>query len=111
MLGYSRPALALDIMEEFRPSIADVVVLNLVRGEHITLDDFEWTGRETLPVRMTKRAIDALVTAYEQRLTERIHHPLANGQIDYRRAIEYQVRQMARVISGDAPVYEPLVMR
>lgn len=110
-LGYNRPALALDIMEEFRPSIADIVVLTLVRGQHITLEDFEWTNRPELPVRMTKRAIDVLVSAYEERLQDRIHHPLANGQVDYRRAIEYQVRHMARVIRGEASQYEPLVMR
>lgn len=110
-LGYNRPALALDIMEEFRPSIADIVVFTLVRGQHITLDDFEWTERPELPVRMTKRAVDVLVSAYEDRLQDRIHHPLANGQVNYRRAIEYQVRQMARVIRGETSTYEPLVMR
>ncbi len=111
MLGYNRPGLALDIMEEFRPTIADIVVLTLVNGQYITLDDFEWTNRPELPVRMTKRAIDVLVSAYEERLQDRVHHPLANGQVDYRRAMEYQVRQMARIVKGEAGVYEPLVMR
>ena len=54
-LGYNRPALALDLMEEFRPAVADIVVLTLVRGEQITLDDFEQTGDPDLPVRMTPR--------------------------------------------------------
>lgn len=110
-LGYNRPALALDLMEEFRPTIADIVVLTLVRQHQVTLADFEWTNRPELPVRMTKQATDMLIRAYEERMQDRVYHPLANGQIDYRRAIEYQVRLMARLVRGDTAAYEPLVMR
>lgn len=110
-LGYNRPALALDVMEEFRPSIADIVVLSLVGSGQITLDDFETTDRPELPVRLSKAAAERLVMAYEGRLEDRIYHPLANGQTNYRRAIELQVRQMARLIRGEAQTYEPLVMR
>lgn len=110
-LGYDRPGLALDVMEEFRPSIADLVVLNLVRGEKITLDDFERTNLPELPVRMTKAAMETVVQAYEARMADKIYHPLANGQTDYRRAIELQVRQMARVIEGQTADYPPLEMR
>ncbi|QPC80923.1 CRISPR-associated endonuclease Cas1 [Phototrophicus methaneseepsis] len=110
-LGYNRPGLALDIMEEFRPSISDSVVLTLVRSNQITLDDFEKTNRPDLPVRLAKPAIEKLIEAYEQRLHERIFHPLANGQTSYRRAIELQVRRMAQVILGDAPTYESIQQR
>lgn len=110
-IGYSRPALALDVMEEFRPTISDIVVLNLVRGQQITLDDFEWTNDPDRPVRMSREAVDKVVAAYEQRLEDRVFHPLANGQTNYRRAIELQVRLMARVVRQEADSYEPLVMR
>lgn len=110
-LGYNRPALALDVMEEFRPTIADIVVLNLVRGEQITLEDFQRTNDPDHPVRMSGAAVDKVVAAYEQRLEERVFHPLANGQTNYRRALELQVRQMARVVRQEADSYEPLVMR
>lgn len=110
-LGYNRPALALDVMEEFRPTISDVVVLTLVRGGQITLDDFEWTNDPDRPVRMTREVVDQVVSAYEQRLEDRIYHPLANGQTDYRRAIELQVRQMARIIRREQDDYPPLVMQ
>lgn len=110
-LGYGKPALALDVMEEFRPTISDVVVLNLVHSEQVTLDDFEWTNEQEFPVRMSREAVDKVVAAYEQRLEDRVFHPLANGQTSYRRAIELQVRQMARVIRQEAESYEPLVMR
>ena len=110
-LGYNRPALALDLMEEFRPAVADIVVLTLVRGEQITLDDFEQTGDPDLPVRMTRAAIDVLVAAYETRMEDRIYHPLANGQTNFRRVIELQARQMARVVRGEAETYEALILR
>ncbi len=110
-IGYSRPALALDVMEEFRPTISDIVVLNLVHSEQVTLDDFEWTNDPERPVRMSREAVDRVVAAYEQRLEDRVFHPLANGQTNYRRAIELQVRQMARVVRQEAESYEPLVMR
>lgn len=110
-LGYDRPGLALDVMEEFRPSVADVVVLSLVANQAITLDDFEWTNNPTFPVRMSKSAVDILVEAYETRLTDEIFHPLANGQTNYRRAIELQVRQMARLVWGEQDDYQALMMR
>lgn len=109
-LGYNRPGLALDLMEEFRPSVADVVVLTLVMGGQITLDDFEWTNDERRPVRMGERALQALLAAYEERMAEQIYHPLANGQTSYRRAIELQARRIARVIHGDED-YSAVEMR
>jgi CRISPR-associated protein Cas1 len=110
-LGYNRPSLALDVMEEFRPAVADIVVLSLVMNGQITLADFEWTEQPELPVRMTPAAVDVLIGAYEARMSERIYHPLANGETSYRRALELQARRIARVIQGTDPAYEPLVMR
>lgn len=110
-LGYNRPALALDIMEEFRPMIADIVVLTLVVNGQITLTDFEWTDQPELPVRMKPPAIDRLIQSYETRMEDTIYHPLANGQTSYRRALELQARRIARVVRGDESGYEALVMR
>lgn len=110
-LGYDRPALALDLMEEFRPTIADIVVLSLVAGGHITHEDFERTNDSELPIRMTKPALELVIAAYEERLADRVYHPLADGQTDYRRAMELQVRHMARVIQGTDREYRPLVIR
>lgn len=110
-LGYNRPALALDIMEEFRPAVADIVVLTLVVNQQITLNDFEWTEQPELPVRMAQPAVEVLIDAYEQRMSQKIFHPLANGETSYRRALELQARRIARVIQSTDPTYEPLVMR
>jgi len=110
-LGYNRPGLALDLMEEFRPAVADLVVLNLVRQEFITLHDFERTNLPELPIRMTREAMERVVAAYEERLAETAYHPLAGGQTNYRRVIELQVRQIAHAVNGEADVYEPLLLR
>jgi len=110
-LGYNRPALALDIMEEFRPTVADVVVLTLVNSGYITPEDFERTNDPDLPMRMTDPTIAVLIAAYEERMADQIFHPLANGQTDYRRAMELQVRQMARVVNGEDAHYHPLTIR
>lgn len=110
-LGYNRPALALDLMEEFRPAVADIAVLTLVLDGRVTLADFEWTDNPDLPVRMTQPAVQMLIEAYENRMAERIYHDLANGQTTYRRALELQARRIARVIQGTDAGYEPLVIR
>ena len=59
---------------------------------------------------MSRETVDLVVAAYEQRMEDRIFHPLANGQTYYRRAIELQVRQMARIVRHDAFFYYSLVM-
>ena len=110
-LGYNRPALALDMMEEFRPSVADLVVLALINQNHITPDDFEWTNNPDLPVRMSQPAIQTVLAAYEDRLADEVYHPLTNGQTDYRRVIELQVRTMARIIRGEESDYPPVSFR
>jgi len=107
-LGYNRPALALDLMEEFRPIVADVVVLALVRDGTITPNHFEKGHVPELPIRMTRGAMIKLIQAYEERVQEKIFHPLANGRIVYRMAMEYQARHMARIVRGDAPDFLPL---
>lgn len=106
-LGYDRPGLALDLMEEFRPVIADVVALELVTSNSLTPDDFERSTDPELPVRMSKPAMKAVTAAYEARIADKAFHPLAGGQTDYRRIIELQVRQMAQVIEGKAGQYDP----
>lgn len=112
-LGYlhvidaGKPALTLDMMEEFRPIIADIVVLTLVREGTITLDDFEWTNDKDRPVRLSRPASTSLIKAFEMRLQDKHFHWLANGQITYRQVIEHQARHMGRVVEGKDAEYFP----
>ncbi len=115
-LGYDRPGLALDLMEEFRPAIADVVIFGLLRNDGITPQDFEFTNRAEQPVRMKPEVMKRVTLAYEARLLERVFHPASGpgatgGQVEYRYAIELQVREMARVVSNEGGVYRPLMLQ
>jgi CRISP-associated protein Cas1 len=105
---FGRPALALDLMEEFRPLIADSVLLTLVNGGRLTPGDFvERAGAVTL----TSSGRRAVIGAYEQRLATTLVHPTFGYKVAYRRAIELQARMLAAVLLDDAPVYRPLVTR
>ena len=105
------PSLALDVMEEFRPAISDVVVLSLVMNGELTLDDFEQTGENGLPVRLSAAGRETLISAHEARLSEPVFHPMANGETAYRTAIEYQARQIRWIVDGRATDYQTLQMR
>jgi CRISP-associated protein Cas1 len=107
----NRPSLALDIMEEFRPSICDVVVLSLVMNGELTLTDFESTREAGLPIRLTHEGRVKLISAYEARLSELVHHPIANGETPYRNAIAYQARQVRWIVEGRAVDYVTLQLR
>ena len=105
----NRPSLALDVMEEFRPSIADVVVLTLVLNGDITLADFEASNEAGRPVYLSKAAREVFIAAYEERLSDRIYHAMSQGETAYRNVIENQARQMRWVVEGRAVTYETMI--
>lgn len=107
----NRPSLVLDVMEEFRPSICDIVVLTLVTQQRITLADFEAAHDTNSAVYMTKDGREVLIAAYENRLSDKAHYPPVLGETSYRNIIEYQARQMRRVIEGRAVDYETVQLR
>jgi len=110
-IDYGRPSLALDMMEEFRPALADWVVLDILQGGKMTAADFEQTGRPKQPVRLKEQMIEVLIRHYEQRSNVKVRHSLAGGQTAYRRVIEWQVRRLARVVLGDVKQYKPFLMK
>jgi len=110
-LADNRPSLALDLMEEFRPAISDIVVLTLVLNRELTLDDFDTTNEAGMPVYLSKAGREVLIAAYEDRLSDQIYHPMAQGETAYRNVIEHQARQMRWVVEGRAVDYEPIQLR
>lgn len=103
----NRPGLALDLMEEFRPWLADRLALTLVNRQQVSATDFE--VREGGAVSLTDAGRRAVVKAYQERKQEKVHHPLLDqdlriGQIPY-----IQARLLARVLRGDAPEYIPFL--
>lgn len=105
---FGRPALALDIMEEFRPLIADSVAITLVNNRMLDESHFIRAGNAT---NLTARARKIFFEAYEARLTSVVTHPVFDYKVCYRRAIELQFRLLARVLMGEIAVYRPFVTR
>jgi CRISPR-associated protein Cas1 len=105
---FGRPALALDLMEEFRPLIAESVVLSIVNNRILDLGDFVRAGNA---VNLTPAGRKKFFQTYEQRLGSVLTHPVFDYKVSYRRAIELQARILARVLTGEIPEYIPLTTR
>ena len=105
---FGRPALALDIMEEFRPLIADSVALTLINNRVIGPADFVRAGDA---VNLSADGRKRFFNAYEQRLNATIVHPVFDYQVSYRRAIELQARLLAKALTGETEQYVPFMTR
>lgn len=99
---YGRPALALDLMEEFRPIIADSVVLWVVNNGVLQLGDFIRSGRA---VALKPQARQRFIRAYEKRLDTLVTHPVFKYRISYRRVLEVQARLFGRLLTGEIAEY------
>ena len=103
-----RPALALDLMEPFRPLIVDSVVIRMLNTGEIEAGDF-YRGEDSC--QLNKKGRFAWFAGYERRMNEELKHPMFSYRIPYRRIIELEVRLLARFLEGELPEYHPLVTR
>lgn len=99
---FGRPALALDLMEGFRPLIGDSAVLSAVNTGMVTLADFIRAGPS---VALTAPGRKGFIRAYEQRMDTLVTHPLFGYRVNYRRILEIQTRLLARFVSGEIARY------
>jgi CRISP-associated protein Cas1 len=105
---FGRPALALDLAEEFRALLADSTVLTLINNGEIGASDvLVRAGAVTL----TASGRKAVIRAWERRMTTELRHPRFGYTVSYRRAVELQARILATHLTGELPQYEPLVTR
>jgi CRISPR-associated protein Cas1 len=107
-LRHGRPALALDLMEPFRPLIADSAVLSAVNTRMVTERDFVRAGGS---VALTPSGRKGFFRAYELRMDTLVTHPLFEYRVSYRRLLEIQARLLARVIEGEIASYPVFVIR
>jgi len=107
-LRHGRPALALDLMEPFRPLIADSAVLSAVNTRMVTERDFIRVGAS---VALTPAGRKGFFRAYELRMDSLVTHPLFEYRVSYRRLLEIQVRLLARVLEGEISAYPVFVTR
>jgi CRISPR-associated protein Cas1 len=105
---YGRPALALDMMEEFRPLIADSVAITLFNNGELSRNDFIKTR---IGVTLTPGGKKAVVGGYERRMETEIVHPIFGYKVSYRRVLEVQARLLARAFSGEIKEYPPFCTR
>jgi len=105
---YGRPALALDLAEEFRPLIAESVVISAINNGEVRPDDFV---RQLGAVSLTPRGRRQFLGAYERRLAQEITHPIFGYAISYRRVLSVQARLLARCLLGELPSYQPFCTR
>ncbi len=99
---FGRPALALDLMEGFRPLVADSVVIGAINTAMVGPEDFIRVGPA---VALTPKGRKGFLRAYEQRMDTLVTHPLFGYRVNYRRVLEIQTRLLARVLTGEASRY------
>ena len=99
---YGRPALALDLVEEFRPLIADSVCLTLINNGELGPEDFITRGGATA---LTQNGRRRVIEAYERRMDTLVTHPLFGYPVSYRRVLEMQARLLSRHLLGELPAY------
>lgn len=104
-----RPALALDVMEEFRAILADRLVLTLLNRRQITSDDF--VERPGGAVHLTDQGRRTFLEAYQKRKQEEVTHPLLQQRVPIGLLPHVQTRLLARHLRGDAAEYPPYVAR
>ena len=99
---YGKPALALDLMEPFRPLIADSVVLSTVNTGEMSAGDFVCAPSGTA---LTSAGRRRFVGAFERRLSQETTHPLFGYRLSMRRLLLLQARLLCRHLLGELPSY------
>ncbi|GAB4460367.1 MAG: type I-C CRISPR-associated endonuclease Cas1c [Anaerolineales bacterium] len=100
-----RPSLALDLMEELRPVMADRLALSLVNRRQITGKGF--TKKESGGILMDDETRKAVITAWQERKKEEIVHPYLNERIPFGLIPHIQAMLLARHLRGDLDAYPP----
>jgi CRISPR-associated protein Cas1 len=105
---YGRPSLALDLMEPFRPLVADSVVIGAINNGIVQARDFT---RRVGAVSLGDGARRRFIQAYERRMDELVTHPTFGYRLNYRRVLEVQARLVARMLAGEVSRFPVFVTR
>lgn len=98
----NKPALALDLMEQFRPPVADSVVITAINNGELAASAFsnalgDWRLRDS--------GRRSLVSAFQRRMQQEITHPVFGYRVTWRRVVEVQARMVLGVLDGSQPDY------
>jgi CRISPR-associated protein Cas1 len=104
-----RPSLALDLMEELRPLLADRLVLTLINRRQLTPKHF--TERPGGGVSLTDDGRRTLLTSYQKRKAEKVYHSVVDRNTPIGLIPHLQARLLARHLRGDLEHYPPFLGR
>ncbi|MBX6395923.1 MAG: type I-C CRISPR-associated endonuclease Cas1 [Alicyclobacillaceae bacterium] len=103
-----RPSLALDLMEELRPVLADRTAFTLLNRRQIGPDDFEeWPGGAVL---LNDRGRKTVVEEYQKRKQDVCRHPLLRRRVTFAVVMHIQARLLARAVRSEVP-YIPFLYK
>jgi CRISPR-associated endonuclease Cas1 len=105
---YGRPALSLDMMEAFRPLIADSAVVQAINNGEVRPSDFISSAGS---VALTDDGRKRFIGTFERRMSHEITHPLFGYKINYRRLLELQARLLGRHLLGELAEYPNFTTR
>ncbi len=100
-----RPSLALDMMEELRPVLADRLALTLVNRRQVHGKGFN--TRESGAVMMDDVTRKEVLVAYQSRKRDEITHPFLNEKVSFGLVPHIQALLLARYLRGDLDAYPP----
>ncbi len=103
-----RPAMALDLVEEFRPLIVDSTVLTVINSRELRASHFDRRGAAIV---LTDEGRRQFIRAIERRLRTTIRHPIFGYEVTYRRGLRIQARLLARTLQGDLAAYPAFATR
>lgn len=104
-----RPALALDLMEEFRPILADRLAIALINRRQLKAEQFE-----ELPggaIQLTDEGRKTVIVAYQKRKEEEVQHRVLGQKVPIGLIPHVQARLLARHLRGDLKDYPPFLYR
>lgn len=105
---YGRPALALDMMEPFRPLIADSSVIMAINNGEVRPSDFIAVAGS---VALTEDGRKRFIGTFERRMAQEVTHPIFGYKVSYRRLLELEARLLGRFLIGDISDYTPFRTR
>ncbi len=108
-LRSGRPALSLDLMEEFRPLLAERLALTLINLKQIKADSFDERPGHSVMLNETGRK--TVIVAYQTRKQEEVAYPLLKTKVSMGLVPHLQARLLARCLRGDAGSYLPYIPR
>jgi CRISPR-associated protein Cas1 len=105
------PALASDLLEEFRAPVVDSLVLYLVNSKLLGPSDFSRPEGPSGPCLLKDQARKVFLKHFEQKMATPVTHPHTGEAVDWRRAMDLQVTQMVQWIRGEIGGYRPMEIR